>query len=307
MAAPSQTAWIVPGLALALGALAALAAPAVAPTADAPTAPTHPERIVALGLPADELALALVDPSRIAALDRFADDPNASNVVDAARGVRARVPVSSEAIAAVDPDLVLLPAWTGPALDEALHRFGIATLRVGTPTSIDDVRAAIRAVATALDAHDRGEALVAEMDASLDRTRAQATGLARPTALVDAGSGLSPGEGTLLSELVQLAGGELLLARSGGRGLVPLSLERELSLDPDVLLVDAYRADARARGIVDATRAAYGLDPRLAILRAVRTGHVRSLPARSLLTTTHHVARTAEALFEALHGGAPAS
>lgn len=293
-------------MALGLAALAALAAPAMAP-ASVPPAPAHAERIVALGLPADELTLALVEPSRIVALDRFADDENASNVVEAARAVARRVAVQAESVAAVQPDLVLLPAWTGPDLDASLHRFGIATLRVSTPRSIDDVRASIRAVAAALDAAARGEALIADMDASLARTRARAGSGPRPTALVDAGSGLTPAADTLLANLVEIAGGELLLGRAGERGLVPLSLERELSLDPDVLLVDAYRADARARGIVDATRGPYGIDPRLAILRAVRSGRVHAIDARLLLTTTHHIAHTADALFDALHPGAPAS
>lgn len=297
---------LVPCLALGLAALGASAAPVIAP-ADAPPRPAHPSRIVALGLPADELTLALVDPARIVALDRFADDPGASNVVEAARAVEGRVAVQAESIAAAEPDLVLLPAWTGAELDASLHRFGIATLRVGTPRSTDDVRASIRAVAAALDAKPSGEALITDMDAALARTRARAAGLPRTSVLVDAGSGLTPAGDTLLAELVEIAGGELLLGARGERGLVPLSLERELSLDPDVLLVDAYRADARARGIGDATRGAYGLDARLASLRAVRTGRARPIAARLLLTTTHHVARTADALLEALHTPRPAS
>ncbi len=301
-----MSSWAVPATAFALACVAPFAAPGVTPSR-APPPPTHPVHVVALGLPADELALALIDTARIAALDRFADDEGASNVVEPARSVSRRVVVSAEAIAAVDPDLVLLPAWTGADLDAALHRFGIATLRIGTPTNVEDVRVSIRTVAAALDAHDRGEALIADMDASLAHTHARCGGQPRRTALVDAGSGLSPGAHTLLAELVQIAGGELLLARQGLSGLVPLSLERELSLDPDVLLVDAYRADARARGIVDATRAAHGLDPRLLVLRAVANGDVRPLHARLLLTTTHHIASTADALCDALHARGPSS
>jgi iron complex transport system substrate-binding protein len=284
-------------LALALSATAAGAAPVAAP-ALAPPLPARPARIVALGLPADELALALVPSTRIAALDRFADDPEASNVVDEARTVRARVPVSAEAIAAQSPDLVLVPAWASPDLEAMLHRFDIATLRVPTPRSLDALREAIRIVAAALDARAQGETLVAELDRSLEETRRSVAGLPRPTALLDAGSGYSPGGGTLLSDLVEAAGGHLLLATRGEQGLVPLSIERELSLDPDVLLVDRYRADAHARVLGEPERA---LDPRLAHLRAAREGRVRVLPARLLLSTTHHVAHTARALAEALH------
>lgn len=287
-------------IALALACGGPFLAPPVAP-AVAPPLPRHPERIVALGVPADELTLALVDPTRIAALDRFADDEGASNVVAEARAVPARVAVSAEPIAALHPDLVLVPAWSGPDLEGSLHRFGIATLRVQTPTSVAEVRANVRSVAAALDADARGAEVVDAMDMALERTRARAHGTT-PTALVDAGSRFSPGARTLLAELVTIAGGELLLARRGEHGLVPLSLERELSLDPDVMLVDAYRADARARGVVDAVPGPLGLDPRLVSLRAVREGRARPVASRHLLTTTHHVAATADALFDALHG-----
>lgn len=292
--------WAVPATALALACFAPLAAPGAVHSA-APTLPSHPERIVALGLPADELTLALVDAARVVALDRFADDEGASNVVFEARAVARRVPVSAEAIAAVDPDLVLLPAWTGPDLDAALHRFGIPTLRIGTPSSVSDVRASVRSVAAALDVEERGEELIRDMDASIERTRARAATGPHRTALLDAGSGFSPGADTLLAELIAIAGGELLLARLGERGLVPLSLERELSLDPDVLFVDRYRADARSRSLLDGARGPHGLDPRLSAMRAIREGHLAPLDARLLLTTTHHIARTAETLFDALH------
>lgn len=290
-------------LGLGLACVAALAMP-TARVAAAPALPEHPVRIVALGLPADELVLALVTPDRIAALDRFADDPRASNVLEEARAVAARVPVRAEAIAREEPDLVLVPAWAPMDLELALHGLGLPTLRLGTPTSIAEVRQTLRTVAQALDARARGEELVRAMDERLARTQARSAGRERPTVLLDSGSGYSPGRHTLLAELTEAAGGALLLDRLGREGLVPLSLEQELALDPDVIWVDAYRADARARGVTSALRGEGGLDPRLASLRAVRTGAVRPIDARLLLTTTHHVAETAEALFVSLHGEA---
>ncbi len=288
-------------LALVLSGLGALAVPA-ATVAEPPARPAHPRRIVALGLPADELVLALVEPERIVALDRFADDPRASNVRAEAQAVRARVPVRAEAIAREEPDLVLVPAWAPLDLEQSLHALAIPTLRLGTPSSVADVRDTIRTVARALDATERGQALVRELDESLDRTRAHAAGPRAATVLLDSGSGLSPGRGTLLAELTRIAGGELLLDRLGREGLVPLSLEQELALDPDVIWVDDYRADAHARSITTAVLSEHGLDPRTASLRAVRAGAVVPIEARYLLTTTHHVARTAEALRVSLTG-----
>jgi ABC-type Fe3+-hydroxamate transport system substrate-binding protein len=289
---------LVAAVSLVLSGLATLAAPSSTPAV--PTAPAHPTRIVALGLPADELALALA-PERVVAVDRFADDRAVSNVADDARAVPDRVVARAESIARLRPDLVLSPAWAPAELDVSLHALGIATLRLATASSVDDVRTSIRAVAQALDARTAREALVDELDASLATTRSRCAHDARPTVLLDAGSGRSPAAHTLLAELIDIAGGELLLARSDV-GLAPLPLERELSLDPDVLLVDSYRADARARSVVETTRAATGLDVRLDSLRAVATGRVHRVDPRFLLTTTHHVGAAASAICDALHG-----
>lgn len=298
-----ERAWpfLASGLALLLaGASGLLSAETRTPAV--PTVPAHPMRVVALGIPADEIALALIEPARIVALDRFADDPDASNVVERARMVARRVAVDVEQVLATEPDLVLVPAWAGADLEVGLHRFGVATVRVGNATSIEGVRDNVRRVASALDAVEEGRVLVRRMDAALESARLRTEGLGRPCVLLHAGSGYSPGAHTLFDELVEVAGGHLLLAQSGDEGLAPLSLEREISLDPDVVIVDAYRADARVRDITGTT--GFVADRRFAHLRAVREGRVFPVSARFLLTTTHHVAETVEELVRALHADA---
>jgi iron complex transport system substrate-binding protein len=300
-----ERAWPFLASALAVllsGASSLVASPSTTPPAPEP--PVHPVRIVALGIPADELALALVAPERIVALDRFADDPDASNVVEQARAVAGRVAVDLEQVLAREPDLVLVPAWAGAELELGLHRFGIATVRVGNATSVEGVRENVRRVAEALDAGAEGRALLATMDAALERARARGRGGDRPTVVLHAGSGYSPGAHTLFAELVEAAGGRTLLAELGDEGLAPLSIEREMSLDPDVVIVDAYRADARTRELAGLT--SFGDDRRFAHLRAVRSERVVPIAARFLLTTTHHVAETVTQLANALHGdGSP--
>ncbi len=286
------------GLALLLSASSGLLSTEASEPA-APELPPHATRIVALGITADELVLALVGPERIVALDRFADDPDVSNVVEQARGVRQRVAVDVEQVLSTEPDLVLVPAWAGMELESGLHRFGVATVRVGNATSLEGIRENIRRVAAALDAVDTGDVLIARMDEAIDRARARTRDLPRPTVLLHAGSGYSPGAHTLFAGLIEAAGGRLLLAELGVEGLAPLSAEREMSLDPDVVIIDAYRADARFQDIAGMT--SFALDRRFAHTRAVREGRVVPISARFLLTTTQHVAETVEELARALH------
>ncbi|HEY8430023.1 MAG TPA: ABC transporter substrate-binding protein, partial [Sandaracinaceae bacterium] len=132
--------------------------------------PARPERIVSLALPADEIVLALVEPSRVLALEEFVDDPVASNVVQEARAVRGRLrqPITAEDVIALEPDLVILPGWSDPQLGALIEHQGIAVHRLASPSSLDEVRAQIRELGALLDEREGAERLVREMDARLD-------------------------------------------------------------------------------------------------------------------------------------------
>ncbi len=261
--------------------------------------PAHPVRVVSLALPADEVVLALVDPSRVRALDEFVDDPRASNVRREARAVIPRIhqPVTAEAILALEPDLVILPAWSDPQIGALLEHQGVYVHRMPMPASLAEVRAQIRELGALLDARDPAEALVAGMDARLDRVRARRRAT-DTTVLLAAWSGATPARGTIFCELVELAGARCAAAELGLEGYAPLTLEQLLALDPDVIVEDRYRADASARQLVPPP--SFADDPRHRTLRAVREHRVIEVPAAHLLATSHHVAALAEDLARSL-------
>lgn len=263
--------------------------------------PERPTRIVSLALPGDEIALALVDPARILALEEFVDDPHASNAVELARAVRGRMrqPIVAETILAAEPDLVILPAWSDAQIGALLAHQGIATQRLGAAASTDEVRAQIHALGAALGERERARSLVRAMDARLDAVRARGEARAtRPTVLLAAWSGRTPARGTIFCEIVELAGARCAAAEAGLEGYAALPLEQLLSLDPDYVVVNRYRADASAREIVP--EPPIDEDPRYRTLRAVREDRVIDLPTEHLLATSHHVAALAEDLADAL-------
>lgn len=265
----------------------------------ATSAPARPERIVSLALPADEILLALVDPSRILALEAFADDPTASNVVREARAVRGRLrqPIAVETILALDPDLVIVPGWMDPQTPALLEHQGIAVHRLPSPSSLAEVRAQIHELGDVIGEREGAARLVAAMDARLAAVRARARPR-RETVLLAAWSGFTPARGTIFCELVELAGARCAAAEAGLAGYAPLSVEQLLALDPDVIVENRYRADAGAREVVAAP--SFAGDPRHRTLRAVRSGRVIDPPTAHLLATSHHVAALAEDLERAL-------
>ena len=108
-----------------------------------------------------------------------------------------------------------------------------------SPDSIADAIVQIRAVADLVGHRDRGETLVAEIEAARQRATAVADRNVRPSALFYQRRGYATGGNTLTSELMDLVG----LANAGSElagmdgGFVPL--ERVIANKPDYLIVDA--------------------------------------------------------------------
>lgn len=248
--------------------------------------PAHPRRVVAVGLHQDEIALALA-PDRLVGIDRFADDREASFVVDEARAIPARVTVHVESILRLEPDLVLLPGWVDRELEAALTRAGVAVHREPVVTSVADIEASLQRMGALLDAEPGAAALVLRLQQA---RAALPTPRTRPSALLLSATGTSPGQGTLFAELVSLAGGRIAIERSG---ILPLSMETVLALDPEVIFLDGYVADGHARTLGgDAGLPA----PLRDHLRAARRHRVHALSAREANTTSHHVIETLRTL-----------
>ncbi len=221
-----------------LGAAAGLAAafaafPVVA--REKPAAPVRPSRVVSLNLCADELVLRLADRAQVAAVTAFAGDSRGSTVAAEAAGV----PVTrglAEEIVALKPDLVVAGAFTTRTTVGLLKRIGVPPLELGVPADFDGVRAQIRQVAAAVGHPDRGEAMVAALDATLARVVPAARSLRvlvlRPNAFT-----VSPGS---LGDAVIRAAGLVNVAAAIGRdrtGSVPL--EAAALADADLVVVDA--------------------------------------------------------------------
>lgn len=261
----------------------------------------RPDRIVSLALPGDELVLALVEPSRVLALEEFVDDPRASNAVAEARAVERRMvqPIVAESILAAEPDLVILPAWSDPQIGALLALEGVPVHRIGSPASLQDVRGEIRALGAVLGESERAEALIRAMDARLAAVRARGEARRdRPSVLLAAWDGQTPARGTVFCELVDLAGARCAAAEAGYEGYALVPIEHILALDPDVIVTNAYRADSRARELVPEPSIA--VDPRYRTLSAVREGRIVDVPSAHLLATSHHVVALAEDLSAAL-------
>ncbi|WP_066904597.1 ABC transporter substrate-binding protein [Millisia brevis] len=204
---------------------------------------------------------------------------------------------SAEAVAALDPDLILTDVWN---VDEPLYQqlSQIAPTYVGidtdTQTSWQDNLNAL----ALLTGHD--PSIVADTEAKLDDTFAAAAdrlpGLRDKTFQVPVFNGtppqlyLSEYGNEAIARLGLVPGNGQPTDGDGGLEVAPISLENIEQLDADVVFVAA--AGSLGDDVIDESFAALRADPRLADLPAERNGALLYLTSAQWL---------------AVNGGTPAS
>jgi iron complex transport system substrate-binding protein len=208
-------------------------------------AQAEPQRIVSFNICADQLVLALADPAQIAGLSPYAADPGLSVMAERAKA-HPRLEWQAEATIPLDPDLVLVGAWDRPATRRLLVAFGFRVVDVAQVETIAAARDQITAVAALVGHPERGERLIASLDAAREKLRVTArTRVA--TALVIERGGFTAGADTLVAAMLVEAGLKPPAGAPGGfGGFVPL--ERLIALHPDFVVLKDPPEDARDQG-----------------------------------------------------------
>jgi len=205
----------------------------------AAAAPPRP-RVVSLNPCLDAILV------QIAAVSHWARDPEASGIVEVAR----TLPItyeSAEEVVALRPDLVLTSQHSSPATREALRQLGVATALFKVPSTVADSVAQVRRIAGLVGHPDRGEALIARIEAALRRA-APPPGFRPITALVFQPNGFAAGHGTLVDDMLRRTGFINVAERYGIGQWGNVALERLLDAPPQVLLSGRSAADAGSWG-----------------------------------------------------------
>lgn len=214
---------------LALGAVPATAAPV---------------RIASLNACLDAMLVHLADRQQIAALSHYAREPQGSTVA-AQASILPFTWESAEEIIALQPDLVLASQHSALATRNALKRLHVTVERFAVPRSIEESIAQVRRVARLIGHPERGERLVARIQAALASAR-PCPGSRRLTALIYQPNGFAAGPNTLVDELMTLAGFENVARRYGLKSWGNVPLERLLADPPEVLLAGVPAPGARS-------------------------------------------------------------
>ena len=170
------------------------------------------ERLVSVDGAITEIVYALDQGSRLVGVDTTSTYPPETKSLASVGSKRA---LSAEGLLSLSPDLVLATDDAGPP--EVLGQIrsaGVEVRQVPDAATLDGLREKIGAVATALDAGDRGETLNARIDLELkqlEQRLGQIESRPRVLFLMVVGSGIdhSAGRGAPVDTLIRLACGVL--------------------------------------------------------------------------------------------------
>jgi iron complex transport system substrate-binding protein len=256
-----------------------------------------PRRIVSLTISTDEMLLSLAAKSRLVGVTTFATDRGLSNIADAAAAIPNKLTLNVETIISLQPDLVLVARWTDQGVVQQLRDARVPVYLMANGITVAEIEAKIIRLALMLDEQQKGAALVSDMEGRLAAVARAVSAVApgRRLRVMDYATwGSASGKGSSWDEIVRRAG--LVNAVGGGGadalGQVPLSREKILQIDPDILVLPGW-VYADPRGAAAFSARIMG-DPAFQGLAAVRGKRVYRMPENLKSSTSQYIVGAVE-------------
>ncbi|MEN3931270.1 ABC transporter substrate-binding protein [Microvirga sp. W0021] len=200
------------------------------------TGHAEPKRIVSLNPCLDTVLIYVADREQIAALSHYGRDPESSTISEIAKDLP-YVSDSAEEILSLKPDLILSAGHSSPATRKALEQMGLPSQMFTVPNTLQDNYEQIRRIASLVGHPDRGEALISTIDTAINQMR-PASAATRYKTLILQSSGLVAGSGTLIDEMMTIAGLDNAASQYGISQWGTVSLEQLIADPPQLLLMD---------------------------------------------------------------------
>lgn len=204
---------------------------------------SRPQRIVSLNPCLDAILVEVADRQQIKALSHYSRIRQQSNLYDLALTFP-QTHGTAEEIISLRPDLVLGSLHGDRATRNALNRMGITPSIFGVPASISENQQQVRDIARLVGHPARGESVIKRINAALSASRPHHP--RRLRALIYQPNGFAAGQGTLMSEMMEIAGFENVAGEYGVGKWGNVSLESLLANPPEVLLSGTARNQARS-------------------------------------------------------------
>jgi iron complex transport system substrate-binding protein len=246
----------------------------------------EPQRIVSLAPANTEIVAALGDLDKLVGVTTYCDYP--AEVTELPK-VGDFMQPNIEAIAALDPDLVLVTTGVQGEIIEQLEALGASVVAID-PQTVDELYTSIRTVGATIGALPAAEDLVGSMQIQIDDI-SETVESAPVTCFLEIAQDplFTVGSGTLLNELIERAGGENVVTQEG---YVAYSVEQLVAADPAVYLA--------TKGSMSAPADISGR-PGYENLRAVKEGKVFLLDDNLVSRPGPRIVEGIKQIAEALH------
>ena len=205
---------------------------------------TPPRRIVSLNPCLDAILVRLAPRHQIAAISHLSRISLQSNIHSLAQ----TLPIThetAEEIVSLRPDLVLSSQHSSRATRNALARLGIPIELFGVPQTIEESLEQVDRIGALTGHAERASALRREITHHIERSRIGANER-RLKAVVFQPNGFAAGQGTLMSEMMEIAGFDNVAGRYSIGKWGNLSLEQIIANPPEVLLSGTGSQGARS-------------------------------------------------------------
>ena len=252
--------------------------------------PKRPERIVSIGPSITEFLFALGAGPRVVGVDDFSDEPAAAKQLEKVGGIK----VNFEKVVSLKPDLVLSVKFSDGTI-ERLAGAGLLVLVVDPQTTGDVARTAVllgRAVGS------DGEAMARDIQKRVDDVRSKMSSAATKPRVyheIDASDPtkiFTVGPGSYIHDLIEIAGGQNIAARSTS-AYPQLSAEEVLRGDPEIIVL--ADADYSAKPEQVAARSGWSA------ITAVKNNRIVSIAPNLINRPGPRVGEAAEAYARLVH------
>lgn len=188
----------------------------------------------------DAILVEVAAPEQVLALSHYSRDAGASSMDTGRARQFAVTGGTAEEVIALHPDVVLASSFIDPTTKSALERAGMRVETFGSPASVGESVAQVRALAGLTGGDAAGEELVAAIEARpwpSGPTDPQGPQPPEPSVLLWQEGEITPGETTLIAELLRDSGFASHAEQLGLAQADRVSLEQLLADPPDLLLV----------------------------------------------------------------------
>ena len=267
-----------------------------------------PQRIVSLTYGTDEILTDLVDIKRIVGYSRWAGDSEISFITkDQAYTVGRKVNENTEAVFALQPDLVVVSVATSSDLVSSLEGLGVPVYISRSPHNYQEMCEKIIGIAHAVGEADRGRAMVRQMDVQLQALEARLNKVPpsqRRVAIAFNFTSAMGRKGDLLDSMLTMAhvinGAAIAAESSEGKPKgQTISKEQVVRINPDIFLLPTWNYNNKQ----DVQGYAYAVmnDPAYKNVRAVQNKQLKFVSDKYRYVSSQHIVDAIENIARAVY------